>query len=248
MGSRRRSGGRARQALAMLLAALLLGFVGYTGWQWLLRHPQHNPYAPLSLAQPVGWATADKLASLADDGPGCRRILRDDGIDFAPLPRVGSGQCVAANRTRLADAVVPGLTLRPVGVAPSCAVNAALILWMHERVQPAARLHLGQEVARVEHLGSYNCRRIGGGDSWSEHATGNAIDIAAFVLADGTRISLIGDWRAEPDGPRSRFLASARDGACELFATTLSPDYNRAHADHFHLDQAQRAGGWTVCR
>jgi hypothetical protein len=249
MVSQRRSGGSRRQPLLMLLAAVLLGTAVYAGWQWLSRNPQHNPYAPLSLAQPVGWATADKLAALAGDGSSCRKILRDNGIDFAPLPRVGTAQCVAADRTRLADAVVPGLTLQPVGVAPSCAVNAALILWTRERVQPAAQRHFGQAVARMEHLGSYNCRRIGGGDAgnWSEHSSGNAIDIAAFVLADGTRISLIDDWRATPDGRRSRFLADARNGACELFATTLSPDYNRAHADHFHLDLAQRAGGWNMC-
>lgn len=237
-----------RRWTVTLLLLGLIGAGGYAGWQWLQRHPEHNPYAPLSLDHPLGWATDRKLATLAADGSACRALLRADGIDFAPLPRVGSDRCVAANRTRLADNVVPGLVLRPVGVAPSCAVDAALILWMRERVQPAAQRHFGQPVARVEHLGSYNCRRIGGGDSWSEHSTGNAIDIAAFVLADGTRISLIDDWRAEPDGPRSRFLSDARGGACELFATTLSPAYNRAHADHFHLDQAQRAGGWNVCR
>lgn len=247
MASRRRTHGRKRTATVLLCAALL-GALGYGGWHWLLRHPEHNPYASLSLTHPIGWATADKLAALAADGPRCRQLLRDGGIDFAPLPRVGTAQCVASDRTRLVDAVVPGLTLRPVGIAPSCAVNAALILWMRERVQPAAQRHFGQLVARIEHLGSYNCRRIGVGGNWSEHSSGNAIDIAAFMLDDGTRISLIDDWRAEPDGPRSRFLADARNGACELFATTLSPAYNRAHADHFHLDQAQRAGGWNVCR
>ena len=51
---------------------------------------------------------------------------------------------------------------------------------------------LGSEVVRIEHLGTVNCRRIGGGDkgNWSEHATGNAIDISAFVLADGRRITV----------------------------------------------------------
>jgi hypothetical protein len=58
---------------------------------------------------------------------------------------------------------------------------------------------------------------------------------------------VLGDW------PRSSreaaFLRDARDGACDLFSTVLSPDYNQAHADHFHLDQAARgATGWRLCR
>jgi hypothetical protein len=79
---------------------------------------------------------------------------------------------------------------------------------------------------------------------WSEHATGNAIDIAGFVLEDGRRISVLGDWDGED--AEARFLRAVRDGACKSFATVLSPDYNAAHADHFHLDQDGRWSG--VCR
>jgi hypothetical protein len=40
-----------------------------------------------------------------------------------------------------------------------------------------------------------------------------------------------------------------RNGACQLFATVLSPDYNEAHRDHLHFDQAERgAMGWRGCR
>ncbi|PTS74531.1 extensin, partial [Sphingomonas sp. HMWF008] len=84
-------------------------------------------------------------------------------------------------------------------------------------------------------------------ESWSEHSTADAVDIAAFVLADGRRISVLEDWRG--NGPEATFLHRVRNGACRLFATTLSPDYNAAHANHLHLDQAVRGGmGWTVCR
>ncbi len=240
------TGGRLGCGLILLLALA----AGWGGWRWLQAHPEHDPWEPLALTQPIGWATSDKLAALVPDGAACRELLQRSDVHFAPLPSVGEGSCVAADRTRLADDVVPGLVLRPAGVAPSCGVGAALILWMRERVQPAAQRHFGQRVIRLEHLGSYSCRSIGGGTGGtpSEHSTGNAIDVAAFVLADGTRVSLIADWRSTPDGPRSRFLRDTRDGACELFATTLSPDYNAAHADHFHFDQAQRASGWSACR
>src|SRR5690606_11398742 len=115
-----------------------------------------------------------------------------------------------------------------------------LALWLRHGVQPAAESLLGSPVVRIEHLGTYACRRIGGGETgrWSEHATGNAIDIAAFVLEDGRRISVSSDWNGE--GRRSDFLNAARRSACDAFGTVLSPDYNAAHADHLHLDQARR--------
>jgi hypothetical protein len=83
--------------------------------------------------------------------------------------------------------------------------------------------------------------------NWSEHSTGNAIDVSAFILADGRRISVVRDWSR--DDPRGRFLHAVRDGGCWVFATVLSPDYNAAHRDHFHLDQADRGStGWRACR
>ena len=82
---------------------------------------------------------------------------------------------------------------------------------------------------------------------FSEHATADAIDIAAFVMADGYSVSVLKDWTGEDKD--SRFLRDVRDGACGLFSTVLSPDYNAAHRDHFHLDQAERgATGWRACR
>ena len=89
--------------------------------------------------------------------------------------------------------------------------------------------------------------RIYGGDTgnWSEHATGNAVDVSAFVLEDGRRISVLGDWNDADEA--AGFLHAARDAACDVFGTVLSPDYNAAHADHFHLDQEARGFG-SFCR
>jgi hypothetical protein len=131
----------------------------------------------------------------------------------------------------------------------SCPAAAALALWEWHVVQPAAQRHLGQRVVAVEHIGTYRCRRVNGraeGD-WSEHATANAIDVAAFRLADGRRVSVLTGWPG--GGAEAAFLREVRDGACRLFATVLSPDYNAAHRDHLHLDQAARgARGWRGCR
>jgi hypothetical protein len=72
------------------------------------------------------------------------------------------------------------LAYAPADVGTSCPVAAALALWEWHVVQPAAIRHLGTKVARIEHLGSYSCRRLYGRSEgqWSEHASANAIDIA----------------------------------------------------------------------
>lgn len=237
-----------RTPWALIIAVALLGVAALAGWRWLAAHPQHNPWAPLDLADPVGMATAGKLASLIADPPTCRALLTEAGVRYGTLPGIGSGACALTDRTALSNGPVTPLQvpLRPREVASTCAVAAALTLWLRDGVQPAAQRHLGQRVVALDHLGTVNCRRIGGGSEgqWSEHATGNAIDISGFILADGSRVTLLDHWDVA-DG-RSAFLREARDAACELYATTLSPDFNRAHADHFHFDMANRMR--SVCR
>lgn len=223
------------------LIALMLLVAAIAGWQWLQSHPQHSPWAPLDLRDPPGWATRTKLIALRSDVAECRAVLERSQIAFTALPETGEGECARPDRTRLGD-----YPLAPDTPAVTCPVAAALELWRRESVAPAARNILGSDLARIEHLGAFSCRRMyGGADGpWSEHATANAIDIAAFVLEDGRRISVLGDWDGE--GDKAAFLRAVRDGACGSFATVLSPDYNAAHADHFHLDQDDRWAG--VCR
>lgn len=229
------------RAARLALAALVPLALGIAGWQWLLGHPEHNPWAPLNLNDPPGWATRAKLARLKGDVSECRAVLERSEVAFTPLAPTGEGPCARPDRTRLGD-----YPLAPDTPPVTCPVAAALEIWRRDSVAPAARRIMGGEIRRIEHLGAYSCRRMYGSSdaAWSEHATANAIDIAAFVLEDGTRISVLRDW--DGDGPKARFLRAVREGACGSFATVLSPDYNAAHADHFHLDQDERWAG--VCR
>ena len=223
--------------LLLIVAALLLA-----AWTWLRDHPQHNPWAPLDLRDPQGWATQTKLAGLRSDPAECRAVLERSEVAFTTLDPAGEGACRREDRT-----VLPEFPLAPSRPPTTCAVAAALELWLQQEVQPAAVELLGSPVAGIEHYGAYSCRRLYGAATgrWSEHATGNAIDIAAFVLEDGRRLSVLGDWAG--DEPEAEFLHRVRDGACGLFGTVLSPDYNEAHADHLHFDQAARGFG-GFCR
>lgn len=227
---------------AAMLALLL--------WGWLRRHPQDVPWAPLDLGQPVGLFTGRKLTALTQDRAQCLGLLDRAGIRYTALPaRTDGAQCGYDDVVRFTSGGARAIGYRPATLGVSCPVAASLALWEWDAVQPAARALLGSEVIAIDHLGSYNCRRISGrsGSDWSEHARANAVDIAGFRLADGRRISVVRDW--EDQGAAGQFLRRVRDEACQLFATTLSPDYNAAHADHFHLDQAYRGPmGWRACR
>ncbi len=225
--------------------AVLLAFVAIRGMQWVRDHPEHIPTARFEFAHPQGWATHRKLAGMVADDAACFAAFDRSDAGYQRRPVVGQGICRASQRMVLTgDRLVP--TMRPANAAPGCAVTAAMALWNRDVVQPLAQRHFGKKVVALENLGSYNCRTIGGGQRQSEHSTANAIDISAFILADGTRIAVIDDW--DDADVRRDFLHDVRDGACDLFSTVLSPDYNRAHADHFHLDMAARSGGWTMCR
>lgn len=236
--------------LRRLLALALVVALAVFAYGYAQRHPEDLPWTPLDLTQPVGAFTGRKLAGLAGDGARCQRLLDRAGVDFARAPaRRPSAQCGYRDAVRLTAGGSAVLGYRPASPVISCPVAAALALWEWHVVQPAALAHLGQRVAGVEHFGSYSCRRLYGraAGGWSEHATANAFDVAGFRLADGGRVTVLGDWPR--GGKRAAFLREVRDGACDLFATVLSPDYNAAHRDHLHFDQAARgAGGWRGCR
>ena len=72
----------------------------------------------------------------------------------------------------------------------------------------------------------------------SEHATANAFDISGLRLANGKLISVLASWNTGDKD--SEFLHEIRNGFCDYFNLTLSPDYNADHADHFHVDM-----GWV---
>lgn len=234
------------RVVVLALAAMLL----LVGSAMLRGRPQDLPWTPLDLAQPVGLFTGRKLAGLRDDTPRCRALLDRAGVRHIALAPLHDGpSCGYDDAVRMRGGGPLTIDWSPSAPGVSCPVAAALALWEWEVVEPAARRHLHAQVVAIEHLGSYNCRRMYGRDhgSWSEHATANAIDIAGFRLSNGRRIGILSDWKGEGDA--AAFLREVRDGACGLFATVLSPDYNAAHRDHLHLDQAARgARGWRSCR
>ena len=238
-----------RRARALVIALVLLALICWY-LVWTHDHPADSPFTELDLTQKIGTFTGRKIAALGGNTPKCETLLFRAGVRYRALPPAGSGQCAYNDAVRLREGGALTIGFRPDRLDVSCPVAAGLAVWERQVVQPAAEHFLGARVTGIDHFGSYSCRRMYGrstGD-WSEHATANALDVAGFRLSDGRRITVVNGWNGGTL-KEQQFLRDVRDGACKLFATVLSPDYNAAHRDHLHLDQAQRgAMGWRGCR
>src|SRR5262245_32892642 len=139
----------------------------------------------------------------------------------------------------------------PVSVKPAatlaCPIVSMLDRWFAESVQPAAQRWFGMRVVEIKQISAYSCRGMNGNSHAhiSEHAFGNALDIAAFTLADGRRITVKDGWRGLP--AEQGFLRDVQGGACQMFNTVLAPGSNSHHADHIHVDLMRRSSGRVIC-
>ena len=153
---------------------------------------------------------------------------------YALLPdQTFSRGCSALGAVQLRDIGVPitGIT------AMTCPLAFAFTQWVQSDLQVPAMGEFGSAIVKVETMGTYACRSIAGTERLSEHGSANAVDVAAFVLANGRRISVLNGWGG--DEREARFLRSVRASACRRFNTVLSPDYNADHSDHFHFDMGR---------
>lgn len=227
------------------VSGLLLVIVGgllVSVWRgWLPLPAEWNPWAPLDVRVKPNLLTRFKLMRLRDNPQLCDQVLSGSGLRVTRQrdsdPEIA---CPLSNTLR----VQGGEVALSSSFLASCPLAVAFALFERHALQPAAQAAYGQRVARVDHLGSFACRNMYGREngSRSQHATANALDIAGFRLADGRTISVLKDWPKE--NPDARFLRQVREGACDTFNVVLSPDYNAAHRDHFHLD----VGPWWICR
>jgi hypothetical protein len=136
--------------------------------------------------------------------------------------------------------------LRPAATL-ACPIVSTLDKWVATAVQPAALKWFRQPVVEIRQIGSYSCRGMNGNPNAhiSEHAFGNALDIAEFDLADGHRISVQYGWRGTPE--EQGFLHDVQLAACQNFTTVLAPGANIYHYNHIHVDLMRRSGRPYIC-
>jgi len=183
--------------------------------------PARPPERPVTILQPTPRDTRICFADLS-------RL----GVQYSPLPdRDYGGGCSAIGAVQLIDIGVPVTGLK----AMRCGLARAFIGWVDNAVAPAAYQQLGSQLVKIETFGTYACRQVAGTSRLSGHGIANAVDVSAFVLADGRRVSIRDGWTA-PDPATRQFLDTIHRSACKRFGTVLSPDYNAAHQDHLHLE------------
>jgi hypothetical protein len=156
------------------------------------------------------------------------------------LPRLGPAQGNPVNGFGQVS-MKPAATL-------ACPIVSALDRWLADAVQPAAMRWFGVRVVEIKQISAYSCRGMNGNPHAhiSEHAFGNALDISAFTLADGRRVTVRGGWRGVPE--EQGFLRDVHATACQHFNTVLAPGSNSHHEDHIHVDLMRRASSRTICR
>jgi len=211
--------------------------------------PQHLFWKPLDTSRPLGFATKQQLFALnLKSSRSCMNLARDaQGFKTTMAdpkrPKSGVGKNICGWDSARLVYGTDDILFAPDESHMQCPLSVGVYLWQRE-VNDLAERYFNQPLAKIHHYGSYSCRRQRGNSSgeWSEHAFANAWDVAAFELKDGTLIKLKEDW----NGTRKtqKFLRGARDAGCDIFRVTLSPDYNAAHADHFHFDM----GPGKTCR
>ncbi|MHA6346776.1 extensin-like domain-containing protein [Roseivivax sp. CAU 1761] len=161
--------------------------------------------------------------------------IEGEPVGFVPgkLPACGVDDAV---RVR----AVGGVRLSQAALM-DCTTARALKSWVQGGVKPAVG-RAGGGVAELRVAAHYACRTRNNqpGAKVSEHGKGRAIDISAIRLRDGTDLTVLGGYRAAGQGP---ILQRMYRAACGPFGTTLGPDSDRYHQDHFHFDTARHRGG-----
>jgi len=161
-------------------------------------------------------------------------------VEAQPLPPLGpaQGSSVAAFGP---VAVKPAATL-------ACPIVSVLDHWLADSVQPAAMRWFGARVVEIRQISAYSCRGMNGNSHAhiSEHAFGNALDIAGFTLADGRHISVQDGWKGLPE--EQGFLRDVQATACQQFTTVLAPGSNVYHYNHIHVDLMRRASRPIICQ
>lgn len=231
-----------------------------------LSAPQTYQPPPPSYEQPRGAPAG--AAPMSIYAPGVNAPPPDDIPDDAILPNSRRQTQPAYNepprqatyappplgpsRDSRFDAPIRTGAIAPATLTPaatlSCPIVSALDRWVATGVQPAALRWFGSPVAEIKQISAYSCRQMNGagGRGISEHAFGNALDIAGFTLADGRKISVQKGWRGTPE--EQGFLHDVQLAACDSFNTVLAPGYNAAHYNHIHVDLMRRKSGRRPCR
>jgi len=181
------------------------------------------------------------------------RNLVAPSVTIVPAPEINGPGICGMTRPLHVSALIGGSVAVDKVLTIDCPMIAALEAWLKDIVEPDAQARFGQRVVTLDVFGAYSCRSVDNiaGARLSEHAFGNAVDVAGFTLADGREIDFVRDWK-KPESPEAAFLHEAHAGACQYFTTVLGPGADAFHYNHIHLDLANHGstntGPRRICK
>jgi hypothetical protein len=212
--------------------------------------PGADASAPIASAEP-GEADLDPDNDLVVGPPpavpDCEARLEAAGVQFrrASLPvKIMDRGAWSCGAEQIVEYRGSARAIR-YNAAPLVTCTMALGLARFERIlQEEAAALFQSRVTRVQHGGTYNCRRMARFDMVSEHSFANAIDMLRFTLANGVTVDVVrhfGNRGQEPTSRESQFLRRVARRAYDenLFSVVLTPLFDPLHRDHFHLDMAR---------
>lgn len=199
---------------------------------------------PTFVAEPEPWREQEEKACLVSGHVRQAPWLQTRSTLGGP-----GSFCGAIQPFEMAAAADGRVGLRPAATL-RCNMIPSVERWVRRTIEPESRRHYGVAVAELKVAASYGCRPRNNqpGGKLSEHGHANALDISAFILADGRTVTVKEGWHGQP---RDRsFLRAVHSGACREFTTILGPDADAFHRDHFHVDLARhgRSGTDVICR
>lgn len=223
---------------SLIVIFIIAGAAG-VGYRYLPAY--YNPFAPLHLNDPPGKITQFKLRRLAPTE--CAALLtqaNQQGMISSQSVADSSGTCPLTRAVRVRDF---GPVKLSSSFLASCPLALSSALFIRQQAQPLTEQFMASRIVRIDHLGSYACRNIYHRENarLSEHATADALDISGFRLADGQQVTVLRGWRLDQTQPWLQAMLSA---SCGYYGNGLGPNYNAAHANHFHLGMR----GFGLCR
>ncbi|RPD96386.1 extensin [Candidatus Pantoea deserta] len=229
-----------------LIVLLILAALGWWSLPWIKQHlpARFNPFTPLAVTDPPGWVTRYKLKRLETHPEACldvmRRAEQAGYVTFSARPDV-TGACPLNHPLRIQRFGSVSLSSSFLASCPMAVASTMYVLRSQRRLQ---QLQPALSLARINHVGSYACRNIyhRAEGRLSEHASAEAWDVTGFQLRNGERLDVGKNW-TEPEN-KALLLHQLWQEGCNNFGNALGPDYNAAHASHFHF--GMRGAGY--CR
>ncbi len=152
----------------------------------------------------------------------------------------------------------------------NCGYAKRLATWVDGDLSQTVARTTGGQLTAIRHYSAYRCSFRSKG-RLSEHALGNALDLAGIETSNALSLNVEKDWGDHLDwaamqpmemAPKSQRPSLAVDApgdaaatakrqiwyavtksACQAFKLVLTPHSNKAHANHLHIDM----GRWKQC-